>query len=122
MIELIRDLPDDVLGIEARGEVTGEDYEQVLIPAVERHLERRSKIRLLYVLGSEFGGYSAAAIWDDAKIGMEHPFSWERIAVVTDDDGYRRLVRGFGFMVPGKVKVFDVAELDAARAWISDAE
>ena len=122
MIELISDLPDDVLGIEARGEVTGEDYEQVLIPAVERHLERRSKIRLLYVLGSEFGGYSAAAIWDDAKIGMEHPFSWERIAVVTDDDGYRRLVRGFGFMVPGKVKVFDVAELDAARAWISDAE
>ncbi len=102
--------------------MTGEDYEQVLIPTVERQLERRAKIRLLYVLGSEFGGYSAAAIWDDAKVGMGHPFSWERIAVVTDDDGYRRLVKGFGFMVPGKVKVFDVAELDAARAWISEAE
>ena len=122
MIELITDLPDDVLGIEARGEVTGEDYEQVLIPAVERQLERQAKIRLLYVLGSEFGGYSAAALWDDAKIGMEHPFSWERIAVVTDNDDYRRLVKGFGFMVPGKVRVFDLVELDAARAWISEAE
>ncbi len=122
MIELITDLPENVLGIEARGEVTGEDYEQVLIPAVERHLDRHTKIRLLYVLGSEFGGYSAAAMWDDAKIGMEHPFSWERIAVVTDDDGYRRLVKGFGFMVPGKVRVFDVAGLDAARAWVSEAE
>jgi hypothetical protein len=122
MIELIADLPEDVLGIEARGEVTGEDYEQVLIPTVERQLERHAKIRLLYVLGSEFRGYSAAAMWDDAKIGMEHPFSWDRIAVVTDNDGYRRLVKGFGFMVPGKVKVFDLAELDAARAWISEAE
>ncbi len=33
MIELITDLPDDVLGIEARGGVTGEEYEQVLIRA-----------------------------------------------------------------------------------------
>ncbi len=122
MIELIRDLPDDVLGIEARGEVTGEDYEEVLIPAVQRQLERHAKIRLLYVLGSAFGGYSAAAMWDDAKIGMEHPFSWERIALVTDHDAYRRLAKGFGFMIPGKVRVFDLAELDAARAWISEAE
>ncbi len=122
MIELMRDLPDGVLGIEARGEVTGEDYEQVLIPAVQRQLEGHAKVRLLYVLGSEFRGYSAAAMWDDAKIGMEHPFSWERIAVVTDSDGYRRLVKGFGFMVPGKVRVFDLAELDVARAWISEAE
>ena len=102
--------------------MTGEDYEEVLILAVERQLERHAKIRLLCVLGSEFGGYSAAAMWDDAKIGMEHPFSWERIAVATDNDGYRRLIKGFGFMVPGKVRLFDVADLDAARAWISEAE
>ncbi len=122
MIDLIPDLPDNVLGIEAKGEVTGEDYEQVLIPAVERHLEGHDKVRLLYLLGADFDGYAMAAIWDDTKIGMEHLFSWERIAVVTDHDAYRRLVKGFGFLIPAKVKVFDLAELDAAKAWISTQE
>ena len=35
MLSLIEDLPAGVVGIEAGGKVTAEDYEQVLIPAVE---------------------------------------------------------------------------------------
>ncbi len=31
----------------------------------------------------------------------------------TDHDGFQRLVRGFGFLIPGVVRVFDAAE-----AWI----
>ncbi len=122
MIELIAGLPDSVVGVRAKGEVTGDDYEQVLIPAIEQLLETRSKIRLLYVLGDEFSGYSAAAMWDDTKVGLAHPFSWERVAVVTDHDGFRRLVRGFGFLIPGEVRVFDVAEFNAAEAWIIDPD
>ena len=71
------------------------------------------------MLGPEFSGYSAAAMWDDAKVGFRHPLSWER-AVVADHDGFRRLVRGFGFLIPGEVRVFDVAEFNAAEAWIID--
>jgi SpoIIAA-like len=119
MVELIPGLPDNVLGMEAKGEVTGDDYEQVVMPAIERQLEANGKARVLYVLGPEFSGYSAAAMWDDAKVGMTHPFSWERIAVVTDHDSYRRLVKGFGFLIPGEVRVFGVAELEDAKAWIS---
>lgn len=120
MIELIPDLPSGVVGIEAKGEVTGEDYDQVLIPAVEGALETNDKIRLFYVLGAEFDGYSAAAMWDDAKVGMSHYFSWERMALVTDHDAYRRLVKGFGFMLPAKVRVFDLAQLEEAKAWVAE--
>ena len=122
MIELIPDLPDNVLGIEAKGEVRGEDYEQVVIPAVHRLLESRGKVRLLYVLGSEFDGFTAAAMWDDTKVGVEHPFSWERIAVVTDHDAYRRLFKAVGFLIPAKMRTFELAELDEAKAWIGAAE
>ena len=75
-----------MLGIRANGEVTNDDYEHLLIPAIEQHLEKRSKIRLLYVVGDGFSGYSTAAMWDDAKVGLTHTFSWERVAVVTDHD------------------------------------
>lgn len=122
MIELIPGLPDNVLGIEAKGEVTGEDYEQVVIPAVERQLEGDGKIRLLYVLGAEFDGFTAAAMWDDARVGMGHPFSWERIAAVTDDDAYSRLFKAIGFLMPAKVRVFALAELDDAKAWVAELD
>lgn len=118
MIELTPGLPDDVLGIRASGEVSGSDYEQVLIPALNEHLEKRQRIRLLYVVGDEFSGYSATAMWNDASIGLRHPFSWERVAVVSDHDGLRLLIQGFGFLIPGEVRVFDVADFYAAEAWI----
>ena len=45
MLERIQGLPDNVLGFEAKGEVTGVDYESVLIPAVEEMLARQKSIR-----------------------------------------------------------------------------
>lgn len=122
MIELIEGLPGNALGLQAKGEVTGEDYERVVIPAVHELREREQKIRLLYLLGPEFEGFTAGAMWDDAKVGLEHPFSWERIALVSDDDGYRRLFKSMGFLIPATVKVFGVTELEQAKAWIAAAE
>ena len=119
MIEPIEGLPDDVLGFEAKGEVTGEDYEQILVPAIEARVGQGGKLSLLYVLGTDFVGFSAAAMWDDTKVGMKHLSSWERIAVVTDHDAYRHMVRGFGFAIPADVRVFGTAELDDAKAWVS---
>jgi hypothetical protein len=120
VIELIEGLPAGVVGIEAKGEVRGEDYETVVIPAVEAALEGHDKVRLLYVLGSEFEGYSAAAMWDDTKVGMKHLTSWDRIALVTDNETYGRLVKGFGFLMPAEVKVFGLADLDEAKGWIAE--
>jgi SpoIIAA-like len=120
MIEMLEGFPEDVVTFRAEGEVSGDDYEQVLVPAVEQRLADHEKIRLLYVLGEEFTGYSAGAMWDDAKVGMEHLFSWERIALVTDHDMYSRMVKGFGFLVPAHVKVFGTAEFEAAKDWVSE--
>ena len=53
MIERIPDLPDHVLGFSAKGKVTAEDYEKVLIPAVEKELKENKKIRFLYNFGKD---------------------------------------------------------------------
>ena len=121
MIELIPDLPGspkNLVAFTAKGEVTGDDYEKVLIPAIEQRLEHSDKIRMLYVLGEEFTGYSGGAMWEDAKVGMFNLFSFERIAVVTDDDTYGRMIKAFGFLVPGKARVFDLDDFDDALEWI----
>lgn len=119
MINLLTDLPDGVVGIEAVGHVEADDYAQVVEPAVEAALEQSEKIRLLYVLGEKFDGYSAAASWEDAKLGVGHWSAWERIAVVTDRGWIRDGVKAFGWMFPGEVKVFPTVDQSAARDWVS---
>ena len=72
----------------------------------------------LYVLGEGFEGYSAAASWEDAKLGIGHWSAWERIAIVTDRGWIRDALKAFGWMFPGEVKVFPVAEQPEAVAWV----
>jgi hypothetical protein len=119
MIRIIEGLPPNVLGAEAVGKVTDEDYEMVLEPAVREKLEAHSKIRYVYVLGDDFDGWTLGGMWEDAKLGGRDLSAWEKIAVVTDKDWVRHAVKGFGWMIPGEVKVFSVGELEAAKGWAS---
>jgi SpoIIAA-like len=119
MIERIPDLPGNVLGFSAKGAVTGKDYESTIIPAVEEMIGRLSKVRLLYHLGPEFSGFDAAALWDDAKVGLGHVRAWERVAVVTDVDWIRMATKAFAFAMPGEVRVFRNAEMATAREWLA---
>jgi hypothetical protein len=120
MIKLLTDLPEGIIGIEAVGHVEADDYANVVEPAVRAALERSAKLRLLYVLGEGFEGYSAAASWEDAKLGIGHWSAWEKIAVVTDRGWIRDALRAFGWMFPGEVKVFAVGDQPAAAAWLGE--
>ena len=62
-----------MVGLEAVGEVTSDDYSSVAFPAVEDALSRHKKISLLHVLGERFTGYAAGGGWDDAKLGAAAP-------------------------------------------------
>ena len=120
MLRTIDDLPENVLGFEAVGEVTADDYSSVLVPALEAMLVSHPKARLLYVLGPEFEKFSGGAAWRDATVGMRHFTDFERVAVVTDKDWIENMVEAFGFVMPGDVETFDSDELDEARTWITE--
>ncbi len=125
MLELIEGLPDNALGFTAKGNVTSEDYETVLIPAVEEKLKKHEKVRLLYHLGNEFEKFEAGAMWDDAKVGLGHITNWEKIAIVTDVNWIEQAGKIFGFAietmsVSGDVKVFHNSELEEAIKWIGE--
>jgi hypothetical protein len=120
MIESIPNLPDHVLGFTASGKVTGIDYESTIIPAVEELLKSHPKINLVYHIREDFKGYDAAAVWDDAKIGLKHLTSWNRIAVVTDVSWIQTGVKAVGFLMPCEVKLYPNTHLDEAIAWASE--
>ena len=109
--------PDNVLGFRAYGRIEKSDYDTVLDPAVEMMIAKKGEVRFVYVLGDEFDAYSAGATWADTKLGIGHASKWKRIAVVTNHDWVHHVVGMFGWMVPGDVKTFPVADEAAAIAW-----
>jgi hypothetical protein len=120
MIEKIPDLPDNVLGFNAKGTVTANDYESIIIPMVEELFSRLEKVRFLYHLGKDFTGFEAAAMWDDTKLGLKHLQGWERMAIVSDIEWVRAAIKIFGLVIPGHVRVFHNNELTEAMRWISE--
>jgi hypothetical protein len=120
MIEIISDLPDHVIGITAKGNVTGTDYESVIIPLVEEKLKKHPKVSLFYHIGHEFTGMDAEAMWEDTKVGLRHFKAWEKIAVVSDVDWIRWAMNIFGVAMPGQVRMFANDQLAEARKWVSE--
>ena len=70
------------------------------------------------MLGEEFTGYDAEAMWEDAKLGINTFGDYERMAIVTDATWVRRAVKAFGWLIPGDVCVYHLDRLDDARAWV----
>jgi hypothetical protein len=119
MIELLDNFPLNVVALSCEGQVTKEDYDEVLVPAVLNALKHHDKIRLLYKISANFTGYEPGAIWEDLKIGLEHFTRWERVAVVTDVDWIAQTIRAFRFLMPCPTKLFPVSEFTQAGSWIN---
>ena len=120
MIELIEGLPDAVVGLEAIGQVESADYATTAAPAVKHALERHRRIRLIHVLDDRFTGYSAGGALQDAILGLAHPRSFDRIAVVSDSESIHRLVTVAGWSIPGELKLFPNREREQAIAWAGE--
>ena len=115
MIKELSDLPPGVTGFEASGTLRAEDYHDVVLPALERAFAS-GEVRFVVVI-PEFHGMSGGAVWEDLKTGVEHFRAWKRIALVTGIDWMRYMTELFGWMTPGEVKVFPLAQRDEAIAW-----
>ena len=72
------------------------------------------------MLDDRFTGYTAGGAWQDAMLGLAHPRSFDRIAVVTDSESIRRLVTLAGWSIPGELKLFPNRERGQAEAWASE--
>jgi stage II sporulation SpoAA-like protein len=119
MLEPIEGFNDPIVALRGVGTVTGDDYRTVLAPAVSRATAGGAKARLLLELGEGFEGYDAGGMAADAGFGVTHLGSFDRMAVVTDEEWLRRAVHLFGGLIPGEVRLFTVAEAADARAWIT---
>lgn len=122
MIELLTDMPPGTIGFRVSGDVEREDYDNVLTPELNRALEA-GPLRTLYVIEA-LDAMEPAALWADAKLGFDlgirHRGEWVRSAIVTDIGWLAQAAQLFAGMIPGEARVFGLAELEQAKAWIAE--
>lgn len=122
MIERIEEMPAGTIGLRASGELSKDDYVNVLEPALREGVES-GELRLVFVL-TDFDGLGHGAWVEDMKSGLnawvrQHA-SWRRFALVTDVEWVAKAMRAFAWMAPGEVKVFGLGEIEEAKRWVAD--
>lgn len=119
MLRLMPGMPVGTIGFEAVGDVDDDDWEAVVEPILRDEIAQGRKLRMLYLLGPRAHEVERDVMKADAEFRARHASSFERVAVVSDEDWLRPALRALSFMLPGKAKGFRVSELADAKAWLA---
>ena len=122
MIEPLEGMPEGTIGFRATGHVTGEEYRDVLLPAMRAAAES-GEVRMVFAAGPGFDRFEAGALAADTRagitLGVGHLHSWKRTALVTDVEWIAKALHMFAWLTPGEVRTFELDELDEAKEWVA---
>jgi len=117
MIHII-DAPANTAAFRAVGEVTADDYKNVLVPEVTRLAQKINEINFLFLIDTEIKNFTAAAWMEDAILGLKNLGKWNRAAIVTDSDKAISFTNSFSYFVPGEFKGFKKEAFQQALEWV----
>jgi hypothetical protein len=119
MLRRMRAMPAGTIGFEAIGEVEDDDWEKAVEPLLREEIAAGRRVRLLYLLGPATREVDSDAMTADLGFRARHATSFERVAVVTDEDWMRPALRTMSALLPGKARGFPVRELADAKSWLA---
>lgn len=119
MISIIDDAPSNVAAFRATGDVKKEDYDNVVIPAIDALVRKQGSINFLLVLDTALTNFSLGAFAKDLGVGLKHFTKWHKMAIVSESTGINTFTDMFAYIAPGDAKGFTHAELEEAVKWVS---
>lgn len=120
MIQQIENLPGNMVGFRASGEVKEDDFKNVVIPQVGKLVEQTGKLNYMLVLDTDIKEFTAGAWLQDALLGIQHLTKWNRAAIVSDDEGVIKFTDMFSAIMIGEFRGFHKNELEKAINWVSE--
>lgn len=120
MIQQLDNLPPNMVGFKATGEVTEADFTNTVMPKVKQLIDKTDTLNYMLVLDTSIKNFTAGAWFKDAIMGVKHLSKWNRAAIVSDVDGIRTFTDIFSVIMPGEFKGFEHKDLQAAVDWVSE--
>jgi len=120
MIIKIENTPDNMIGFQALGDVTKEDFEIKVLPEVKALIERTGKLNYLMVIDTALQHFTAGAWLQDALLGIKNLSLWNRVAILSDSEPLKTFTNIFSIVMPGEFRGFSKDQLETAVAWLSE--
>jgi hypothetical protein len=115
MLTLMTDVPENVAGFRATGKVNENDYDNILIPAINAMVEKYGKINFLLVLDNSLADFSIAALVKDIGMSIKNYSKWHKVALVSGSNTLNAFTDIFGSIMPGESKGFVHEQLEDAK-------
>lgn len=119
MIRQIPDLPINMVGFRASGEVTKDDFE-IVKTKVSELVTKTGKLNYLLYLHSSPSDFTIGAWLQDALLGIQNITKWNRASIISDSETVDNFTTVFSKIMPGEFRVFPKAEYDKAVDWTSE--
>ena len=120
MIHTIKNLPSNMVGFKAVGEISEKDFTDTLMPEVKTLIDKTDKLNYMLVLDTSIKHFSVGAWFQDAILGVKYLTKWNRAAIVTDVESIRTFTNIFSVLIPGEFKGFEHSQLQEAIDWVSE--
>lgn len=118
MISKMENVPANMVGFTAQGEVTKDDFIMVE-NEVKRLVDKTDKLNYLLCLENSPADFTAGAWLQDALLGIKNLTKWNRAAIVSDSEGVQKFTDGFSKVMPGEFRGYPKSQLSEAIAWTS---
>jgi hypothetical protein len=122
MLTRIEDVPSYVVAFRATGEVNKDDYDKILMPAIDTADKLHGHIHFLFQLETPVKNFSTGAWLEDAWSGLKHYRGWKKVAIVSDEQAVETFTNKFSAFIPGQTKGFKLSELEAAKKWVAEED
>lgn len=119
MIEYKNNPNNNIVELMIEGKITEADFDRAIVQ-MKADIQKHGKLRLLEEIRS-FEGIDPMTLWKDAQFGLSHVGDFTHVAVVADAEWVRTISAAADNLLSAKVKAFELAQIEAARAWLLTA-
>lgn len=119
MIQQITDLPENMVGLRASGEVIKDDFD-IVLQKVEEIVEKTGKLNYLLYLETSPANFTIGAWVKDGLLGVQNLTKWNRAAIVSDSEMVKKFTDVFSDIMPGEFRGFEMDNLQHAIDWTSE--
>ena len=122
MLQRMNDVPENMIGYRATGQITQDDFTLGVIPVIEKTIEKQGTLNYLLVLDPSVKSNCFTTWWQEALLSLKNLRDWHRVAVVTDSEEIKDFMYLFSLVTPGEFKGFSYDHLYTAIDWVSEKE
>lgn len=120
MLREMKNTPNTMVGFFATAEVTNDEFDKIVLPAVHEFVQRTDRLNYLFVLCTPMKQITIPELMNEALLKLNTQDKWNRAAVVTDSSEITWVTEAFKKVVSGEFKAFTYDNLIDAIHWAGE--